>query len=250
MKKTLSNILKSAGLAAALLLSPGVNGEPTNANHADWLNAVKRTNTVRQETPKKLGRLETEIFNQARDYKPNGLSQEFPSYKDAKQEDIIDGFFINAGYTTEAVLDIVNKLKYDWNTVDPAKIKEFIEEKARKITRNADFANYLKEKKFNGNIDCKWDSSIAAAIYLNLDKNAEVELVTGLFFDKKYALNGVGHQWIKVRNQIIDPAINIPTETDNYIPLIAVSIKRKDNEYLLTPKLYCLTPEMETRIEK
>jgi len=242
--------LKS-GLAALLLAGSGLNAtELVNENHSDWLQAVSRTENIRRVEPRKIGKLEREIFNQSLDYKPRDVqTTSLPDYKNTKQEDIVGIFLTNAHYTTEVVLDLKSKLKYDWTSVEPAKRKEFIENRSRELESDPSFQKYIQQKYHDSNVDCKLFSSIATAMYLDMDKNAEVELVTGLFFDKKYAPTGTGHQWAKVGNQIIDPAIQVTTSPENYVPIMAVSIHEENGKYILKPKIYCLTPEMEKKVK-
>lgn len=236
----MKNILKG-GLLAIITASAVYSSEPVNSNHSDWLEALNKTEKIRKENPEKIAKLEKEIFNQSINYKPSNKDHSrLPNYKNIKQEDIVDIFVTNAYYTTNATMYFVNRLNYDWSKVNLDKKKEFIENKARELKNNVKIQEYAKEHLSNGNMDCKLLSSIAASLELNLNKKEEVELVTGIFFDKKYAPKGEGHQWAKIGNVILDPSIEVPTDNENYIPIISVRIKEINNKYTLTPKLYCL----------
>lgn len=243
------NTWKSTVLAM-LTASALYANEPVNTNHADWLQAIKRTEKIREDTPKKMAKLEKEVFNQAVEYHPTGNDKIYlPNYKDINQAEIVDVFLTNAHYTTTVVTDLANRLDYDWTKVDLNRKKKFIERKALELKENPQLQDYAKQKVPNGKIDCRLLSSIAAALHLNLAKGNEIELVTGLFFDKEYAPTGIGHQWAKAGNTILDPAIQVPTDTENYVPLMAVRIREENGKYILTPKIYCLAPEMEKRIK-
>ncbi len=121
----------------------------------------------------------------------------------------------------------------------------------------------LNDQGYNKNIiaatdiDCKAISVTYLAAYVaeasHVGKRIEVELDTGVAFSKALVGDkGIGHQWIRVGGNIIDPSIRPelgfrvnPPEL-SYVPIVGLKFEVYGNSVLGKTTIYCYPKDMET----
>ncbi|MEM4330726.1 MAG: hypothetical protein QW273_01820 [Candidatus Pacearchaeota archaeon] len=215
-------------------------------NLNEWKKALERTTKISQENKKIISDLEKEIFYMALAKQKEETIEEdnerIPPYE--KSDLTLHAELLKtAGYYSQITVEIARGIK----------IKKSIEEI---VSNDKEIINFLEEGAYalaekdipqikGKEKDCKVLSSLASAIYLSLKEEGETDLVVGLVFEKKYAPYGEGHQWVVIKDKIIDPALKeIKNREKEYIPIVGVKIKRNKEDYYLSPKVYCLPSKL------
>lgn len=241
-----------SGLAALLIAGSAYAADAVryfNDNHRKWDEGCKSAQVLREKAPKKMDEIERKVFEEsAKDAKLKTTHS--TSYQNWNIQDLAD-VLRTAGFYAERVTDVSSALELEYTG---SEFSKYIPAVVDVLSENTNYVAFLKKNIQTEDFDCRAYSFTSAAVALNIMKkytNApkSLELVTGVLFHKTHAPDGLGHQWIKIDNDIIDPAIRDNAEK-SYVPVIGVNIRRKKDDkgesiVNLSPKIYCLTQDLK-----
>lgn len=234
--------------SAMLFLSSAFSSEVyLSDNHRDWHNGREKLIELRETKPSFVSDLEKRVFSlSTNSYSVAKSKRKIPKYNSAENnpELYVDLLRTCGFFSQEAVVLSGNLVCRDPSQIKYENLESFIEDQALKLSENRELLSYLKKRDIQ-EIDCRALSTIACALYLNLnDRPREISLIIGLVFDKDLAPEGEGHMWVVVDGKIVDPALApIKDRQSYYVPLVGVSFGNSDETIILRPKLYNLPKE-------
>ncbi|MBM3232781.1 hypothetical protein FJZ18_01290 [Candidatus Pacearchaeota archaeon] len=245
IRKNICNAVLAIGLAAGCVVS-----QSEDEAYSQWKKQVARTEEIRKSHPEMLESLEGKLFDAASKTNETAIGKKFPDYPHAKISDLAD-MFKTCGHYAMSATEISDTLSLESRNSNPV---QRIIKLTEQLLDNETYINLLhKDFGFN-DIDCKAHAVTSTAVALKIMKNstnapAYLELITGIAYHE-VATNGMGHMWMKAGENLIDSAITYGNP--KYVPLVGVkmwlknSIPNKEKtQVVLTPQLYCITPDMK-----
>lgn len=266
----IANTLKNIALACSILIASALPISAQNStnkfstNYDEW----KRHSDYGKGIAKVTQPVTAYIDEKARIYEKNINRKEKielagMGYDSYNEEALID-LYLTHKFCHERIPQIYELVKgSNIQTNKVSNLEEAAFEDTVRLSTNAQFKvnlnNLLKQPKEKA-IDCKGLSSIMFASYLGRlvqekINEGNISLETGLLFHEEGALNGIGHQWIRIGDEIIDPAIRPDlgfkkVKGENYIPFIATPMYKKGEDLTGNTKILCFPKEIEAEIRK